>query len=400
MVFQTNGTGVWKLKLAAKPRPTLSTGCSAEADADDVEKQVDRWLGRRGKKHARPDVIAALAAKRVKLQKVYDAALDGTLDEVMATLDAAAKVVDLSPYVEAWHAEKSRAKKGAKSANAYRDQLRRLYPARVPFHLADFHRKEVRARVERLTRKPKQGATTLVPLDGPTKNRYRAAVSSFARYLVGEDLLESNFVRDIASYGENDPRMVYYERRAAKKLIGALPDPFSGIAAFACGFCAEWVAIATLQAGDLDLTRGRERAYVRGTKRPTRLRWVPLVEENRWVIPYLKRAIAGKLPDARVFPGVTESSALRRQKKVAKALGIVADGEDVDGQHTLHDWRHTHTVQLLRDGYEEQIAAAHLGDAVEMVRKVYGRFKPGKEDYARKRTPDKQLRVVRGGAEK
>lgn len=378
MVFKPKGTNIWKLKLAAPPRPTLSTGCYELADAEDMETQVERWLGQRGKKYARPDVIQALAAKRITLADAYDAALGGTLDDEMAKLEALANVVDLAPLVDGWHAEKRRAKKGAKSADNYRRQLRRLFPEDQPFHLTSFTRRDVKARLDALTGRKGRA------LDNPTRNRYRAAVSSFAKYLVEQELLETNFMRDVASYGENDARMVYYERREAKKLVGALEEPFSGIAAFACGFCAEWVAIATLQAGDLDLTRGHERAYVRGTKGPKRLRWVPLVEENRWVVPYLKRAVAGKLPDALVFAGISETRALRAQKKTARLLKITAAGEDVGGQHTLHDWRHTHTVQLLRDGYGEQIAAAHLGDAVDMVSKVYGQFKPGKEDYARK----------------
>jgi hypothetical protein len=122
----------------------------------------------------------------------------------------------------------------------------------------------VNARLDALTRT--DGKT---PLDNPTKNRYRAAVSSFAKYLVKLDLLESNFVRDIEGYGENDPRMVYYERADAKRLIAALPQPFAGISAFACGFCAEWAAVEQLTVADVDLTRARSARSCAGPRRRT-----------------------------------------------------------------------------------------------------------------------------------
>ncbi len=71
-------------------------------------------------------------------------------------------------------------------------------------------------------------------------------------------------------------------------------------------------------------------------------------------------------------------------QRIATDREIVAVGEEIYGQHTLHDWRHTHAVQLLRDGYSEQIAASHLGHKnTDMVRTKYGVFIPGKEDYAR-----------------
>jgi hypothetical protein len=38
-----------------------------------------------------------------------------------------------------------------------------------------------------------------------------------AKYLVNQELLETNFVRDIEGFGENDPRLVYYEIDDAKR---------------------------------------------------------------------------------------------------------------------------------------------------------------------------------------
>lgn len=377
MVFQVKGRGPFKLRIVLDDgrSATLSTGMYAREDAAAVETQVERWKGMKGEKYARPDVLALIVLKKIGLCEAYEAQQGGTLQ---ALVDAhketppAVPALDLWPHVAAWHAEKAKAKKGAASAEDYLRQLRTLYPIDAPFTLDAFTRKEVWSRIDALD------------VEDPTRNRYKAAVSAFAKYLLKRELLETNFTRDITGYAESDPRVVYYERRDAIRLIHGLDQPFAAAAAVACGFCAEWCAIADLFIEDVDLTKGLERCYVRGTKRSWRRRWVPLVPENRWVLPYIKKAVDGKLPGQRVFAGLREWVMLDAQRKRANELKIVANGEDQFGQHSIHDWRHTHIVQLLRDGYDEQIAAAHAGHKnTDLIRKVYGVFKPDVHDYAR-----------------
>jgi integrase len=291
------------------------------------------------------------------------------------------------------------AEEGAASADTYLWQLGVLYPeiAEKAFTLEHFTKVELAARLDALD------------VQGPTKNRYKLAASGFAKFLVRRGVLETNFVRDIEGFGENEERVVYYERPEAQRLVFGLAQPWAGIAAFAGGFCMEWGGLAALLVRDVSLLAGEEQVYVRGTKTKNRLRTVHLVEENRWLLPVLRAAIAGKAPNARVFAGLNKSKALREQRRVATALEIRAVGEDRFSQHDLHDWRHTHTVQLLRDGYSEAIAAAHLGHAnTHLVRTRYGLFVVTKADYARRvtttepatTTPTTTLEFTRTGGAK
>jgi hypothetical protein len=192
---------------------------------------------------------------------------------------------------------------------------------------------------------------------------------------VRRGILETNFVRDIEGFGENDPRKVYYELAR-----GEAADRRTRAAVGRCG--RDGLCLLHGRGGDrrglvrdVDLTKGEESCFVRGTKTVNRVRTVRLVEENRWLLPYIAAAIADKAPNAKVFPGLKRWTLLREQQKVASALEIRAIGEETFSQHTFHDWRHTRTVQLLRDGYEETVAAHDLGhEDVNLVRTTYGEF--------------------------
>jgi integrase len=381
MVFLKRGSKTYKCRITAAGGASaeLSTGCHTKADAVEVEQAVRRWEGKREKKHARPALVNALVERRVSLADAFEASLDGTLDRVVSeALEAPAvvKTVNLSERVHEWHDWKRAQKRGAKSADDYLRQLGTLFPEvhERRLTLALFTRAEVATRLDRLA------------VQAPTKNRYKLAASGFAKFLVRRGVLETNFVRDIEGFGENDPRMVYYERPEAQRLIFGLHDPVAGVAAFMAGFCMEWGAIAALLARDVSLVVGDERVYVRGTKTKNRLRTVPLVEENRWLLPVLERAVAHKAPNALVFAGLEKWVALKQQRKVAKDLTVVAVGETETRKHSLHDWRHTHTVQLLRDGYDEAVAAWHLGHAdTRLLRTCYGAFIVTQADYTRRR---------------
>ncbi len=373
MVFRAKGSRTFKLRVehADGRSATLSTGCILEKDADDVETIVRRWQGRKGKQYARQDVIDALVAKRIRLIEAYEASIAGTLEQLLGAHPATEPSVDLLPLIDAWHDDKAKARRGGGQASVYKDQVLTLFPQR-PLTLAMFTRKEVWARIDALN------------VEAPTKNRYRSAASSLAKFLVKRELLERNFVRDIDGYGEHDPRLVYYEIDDAKRLIKALAQPYAGIAAFALAFCAEWAAIDQLRIGDIALTDDPVIAHVRGKKRSWRDRYVPLVPELAWALKYLKPLLVGKFQGALVFDGVPEWRAIDEQRAAAAMLKLVAIGEEHFGPHSIHDWRQTHAVALLRWGYNEQIAADHLGHKNTMlVRQNYGRFKPTKYDYAK-----------------
>lgn len=370
MVFKAKGAQTYKLRVDHPDgrHATLSTGCRDEEDARDVEAIVDRWRGKKGKKYARPDVLDALIEKRVTLRDAVEAYNDAELEELLAAHPPIG--IDLAPEIDAWIADKKKGK-GAGQADTYEKQLRVLFPgATLPLSL--FTRREVWARLDALK------------VETPTKNRYRAAVSSFAKYLVKREVIDRNFVRDIEGFGENDPRLVYYEIDDARRLIAAMPQPYAAMSALAVGFCMEWTALDQAIVSDLALDATPIVARVRGTKRSTRARFVPLVPELRWTLDYIRPALEEKLPTAPILDGITEWRAIDVQRAAAKALKITAVGEDDFGPHSIHDWRQTHGVALLRWGYSEQIVADHEGHIdTTMVRRKYGRFRPSTHDYAK-----------------
>lgn len=374
MPFIAKHAKTWKTRVVAPSgrQAICSTGCQREKDAQAVERVVKLWQGAQGQQFARPDVLELVVGKRVSLADAVTAHHAGTLDALVREITTADSDVDLWPHVAAWHTERQTARKGAATAHVYLRQLETLWPRGERFTLAGFTRREILARLKSLA------------VEAPTRNRYKAAVSSFAQYLIDQELLELNVVRTIPSFGEHRPRVVYLERPDAERVIGGLPQPYAGIAAAMCGFGMEWTAIERARVEDFQLDAEPPKARVRGTKRDSRDRWVPLVRENRWVLPYLRAALKGRLPAAPAFEGVPEWRMLRVQYETMSTLGVVACGAEEFGPHTLHDWRSTHTVQLLRDGYSEQVAAAHLGHAnTTMVRTRYGLFRPSAFDYAK-----------------
>jgi integrase len=213
-------------------------------------------------------------------------------------------------------------------------------------------------------------------VDAPTKNRYKLAASGFAKYLVRRGILETNFVRDIEGFGENDPRKVYYELRgeAADRRTRAAVGRCA--AAMAYAFCME---------------EGRDRRGARARRRSHQGRgvllraWhqdgeprahVHLVEENRWLLPYIARRDRGQGAQCESVPGPQALDAPPRAAEGgARARDPRRSARRRFSQHTFHDWRHTRTVQLLRDGYEESVAAHDLGhEDVNLVRTTYGEF--------------------------
>lgn len=373
MMFRPKGSHTYKVRVDTVDgrRATLTTGCVTKADAEDVERAVHRWQGRKGKKYARPDVIDALVEKRIALPDAFEADTNGTLDALVAAHPPTPVAVDLMPLLEAWRDDKRKSGKGAGQADVYYEQILRLMPAR-PLTLAMFNRKDVWALLDALD------------VDAPTKNRYRSAASSLASFLVKRELLDRNFVREITGYGENDPRLVYYEIDDARRLIGGLQQPYAGIAAAALGFCMEWCALDTLRVGDVALEADPITSRVRGTKRRHRNRIVPLVPQLAWTLDYIRPLLADKTPTALVFDAVPEWRAIDVIRDTADELEIAAVGEEEFGPHSLHDWRQTHAVALLRWGYNEQIVADHLGHKnTTLVRNNYGRFKPTAHDYAK-----------------
>lgn len=327
----------------------VSTGMQSEEDAVSVAQLVWRWRGKKGQRFARPDVLSAVFVGDVSLAEASEAHEMGTLNTLMSRLSDK----DLDALVHEW----------AEEANAkYVTQVRRLIPEGKMFPASAFTKSAVRVFLGKLT------------CSGPTKNRYRAALSVFAKWLVERDIIETNVVRDVSGYKEHDPREAWLSWSDLKRVILAAPAHMRAPIALAGGAGLEYKALIALRLTDVDF--GTKEIRARGTKTRWRNRTVR-AEEFVW--PILQRHCQSLTGHALLFPELTHERALAAIRSAEKACGLPL--------YRFHDLRHTYAVNALKSGLKAQTVAHQLGhkDAT-MVVKVYGKYVPDAADYERPAT--------------
>lgn len=341
MVFKAKGAHTYKLRvtLADGRSATCSTGTTDRRTALDVEAMVARF-----KRQRRWDVLAPIVDKRLTLRAAYDANQAGTLDTLIAELDD----IDLDPLVTEW---------ADRAAPKYVRQVRRMIVAGTRYPLSRFRKKTIKAFLDGLS------------CDDPTRNRYRAALSSFSRWLMDHEYVEFNPALTVALYGEHDPRVVWMTWKQAKAAADAAPEPFRSLFAIMGATGIELGAALVIRATDVDV--GERTIHARGTKRMHRNR---VVRYEPWAAPYMERIMKPLVGAVLLFPDVTGGDALDQWKDAQKAVGLEG--------HTLHDLRHTYAVNALRKGYKHQVVAHQLGHKdPTMVTRVYGRYVPDASDY-------------------
>jgi len=266
---------------------------------------------------------------------------------------------NLNDYIEGWQ-DWLRTRRGTTEGTRakYRRQVREFIPENKPFPASGFTRAAV--------------STFLNGLTVGAPNRFRAALSSFARYLVEREALQHNPVRDVQCAKERAPRMRSLSRADAQKLVDAVnPAEARAVHALMCGSGIEIGAVLTLRHRDIEVEAGTVHAH--GTKRASRDRVVRVTEPWCWqiVLEWLRAQRA--LPDAPVF-GQSYWAVTDALRRVLKALKWT--------DYRSHDWRHTYAVQALRDGEAPQVVAHQLGHkTAAMVYAVYGRYAPTASDY-------------------
>lgn len=360
-VIKPQGKG----RQAYKVRLALPGGrkrvCGTDTYSERTAKAMAAWATslRRGQER-RMDVYEAIVLGRVPLSVAFDRR--GDLQGLMASLSD----VNLEPYVGAWRAWKSGAKKGSGSAEKYETQVRTLIPAGQPFMRSQLTVKAIRKHLAGLD------------CDDSTRNRYKAALSSFCRYLVDHDVLDRNPARDVPGWPSGAPREAWYSMEDAKRVLKALPQPHRAIEALMCGACLEWQAIERLTRADVDRKAGT--VYARGTKQPWRTRTCKVLEIFEWCWPHIEPALAGKLPAARLFDGITERDALAVHHAATAALKLP--------RTRLHDWRHTHLVLALKAGYPPLPLSRQAGHKdAHLLWTVYGKHIPSLDELTPRVTP-------------
>lgn len=338
MPFKSKGRDFYKVRVTGSDGRSLVAGCGT--DDLNTAKAIERMVRdmRRRRDWTALDLIVD---RRVKLPEVFDAYDSGNLARFIQSLDA----IDVAALLKEW---KGNAK--------YVTQIRCLVGDSMSAD--EFNR----ARISRFLADLKVSPST--------KNRYRSAISVFAAWLVERDIIPHNPVKDVKGYKPKEREPVWLERPQAQALIGALSHPSRALEALMAATGVEWQVIERLVARDIDFKA--KTVHARGSKTRWRNRIVRATEMWAWDI--FADYARGFSPNALVFGGVDKYASLRRHQNASKLLNLP--------RTTLHDWRHTYSVQSLRDGYKPSVIAHQLGhhDA-NLVISRYGRWIPDARDY-------------------
>jgi len=309
------------------------------------------------KRYGRYDVLDLIAGRYVSARDLYQAEVQGLLTQAVnraRALMAEQAETDLDPVLAMW------ADSGG--APRYVSQCRRLIVEGERFP------------VSRFTRRTLSEFLRALPVSNPTRNRYRAALSQFARFLVERELIAENPLRAVAGFKEHAPRDVYYDDATARAVVSALEQPYRALEALMCGSGIEWGAAVTLKRADV--TPETHGIIARGTKtKYRRYREMRVLDDWCWSEFWsYARAWVGDLP---YFADVDHREALAAHRAAVQAVRAPAS--------TLHDWRHTFAVRERRKGTPMQIIKHQLGHAPgsTVVERVYGAFSPLQDDYER-----------------
>ena len=344
-VYEVSGA----FRLCSTGTPHVVTANAVEAWHQQIRRRLDP-LG----------VLQAIVDGRITLPEAFALGEADAAARLKASEVEAARV-DLSTELDPWEASVARQRK-VRTAEEYRGQVNKLYPDR-PLYAVALTPVEVAKRLDGLLASRRREPT---PAGPGTRNRYRAALSSFCKHLVRRGLLTVNPVRDVESDSEPDSPMRWQTLPNTLRILTALqkrePQGCAAEALMAAGGL-ELAAIQRMQPGDMDLATLT--AFARGTKRTHRERMVRL---RPWVVPFVKPYWATLEPTAPLaFAGYTQDRASRWHEAALAECKLA--------HCTLHDWRHTHAVQLLQDGEHPDAVRNQLGlKTTALVWARYGRF--------------------------
>lgn len=336
------------------------------AEHRDVALEVCRFLGwLRGRREAY--LLEAIASGKTSAGTAYTAYTGNRLDQFITELRDGITDVDLEPYVKRWQKELERRKRPNPDTRAkYLRQVRTLVEEGTPLRRSAFTKQRIR--------------DWLSSLEVGQPNRYRAALSSFAEYLVFEDVLPANPVLQVPAARESEPRARYLTAAQAKKLVDAFPHDGEATArdrrirALHAAMLATGMEYGAAQVID-PATVTETSVYAGGTKRAHRKRTCEIPPRWRWAWRIARDEILQHADGTEPFGDIS----VHQSHRALKAALTVAK---LDPEYTQHDHRHTWAVQALRDGLPLHVVAHQLGhrDAT-MTLRVYGRFIPSGADY-------------------
>lgn len=354
MPYQKDGGKMWYCRVRTRGGRTAihPTGTPLRNAAVRVEAWVKEVRGNLDK----VGILDAIIDKRITLADAYALGEEGVRAKFEAEAIAAADT-NMTPLLTEFIEQKRKATRGSASADDYERQIRALFPA-TPFLRSQMTVPSIARRLDAL------------PHSDPTKNRYRAALSGFCRWLVRRGDLQTNPAREVGGYTERDGRDVWYDRETSLRVLRAIVgDTYRAREALMCATGMDWSDCTRLRVRDLDLKTLEVRCH--GSKTKYRNRTIRITERD--LIPLIRPALANKLPDAMVFEG-GHRAAIKWHHRAVKAAKAPPS--------TLHDWRHTYAVNALKQGQPATVVAHQLGHRdANLVWTRYGRFVPGSADY-------------------
>lgn len=325
----------------------------------DVAENVCRFL-HWCKARRESFLLEHMGGGAVQAGAAYTAYVDNRLDRFIVELRDGIQDVDIEPFVARWQKELARKKKpNADSRAKYLRQVRTLIADGVPFRKSQFTKQAIR--------------TWLSDLPVGQPNRYRAALSSFAEFLVFEDVLAGNPVLQVKAGKEAEPRTEHLSQADAKKLIAAMAgEPvYQALHAAMLATAMEYGAAKAIDPGTVSETS----AYAAGTKRAHRKRTCTIYKRWTWAWKIAHAYLQQFKDGSRPFGGVSVYQSAHALERGLKAANLVRD-------YTQHDHRHTWAVQGIRDGLALHVVAHQLGHRDStMTLRVYGRFTPMASDY-------------------
>lgn len=357
--FRARNRKVWKTRITLEDGRTGIFSCGTD-DLATARQVVNAVKSLKRRRIWAP--LIAVIEKRITLGRMFDAYESGSLDTLLKELNDP----DLSELVNDWTTN-----------DAYRMQVRRMIPKGKRYPASRFTRKAVSEFLANLNQAPRREDEPVRAMSGSTRNRYRAALSVFARWLVEREVIDTNLVRDVRAHPSNAPRMTWLTREQAKKLLLALPPENRAMEALMASTGMELQAVQRLRRADISLTMRTARAQ--GSKTVWRNRVVVATEPWAWEL--VESFLANQLPETPCFT-VRGDTLLKTHQRVSKEQGLP--------ETTLHDWRHSYAVWSLKDGISDTAVAQQLGHKdTSLLRKVYGRYIPDQADFSKRiSTPD------------
>lgn len=372
MVYKRKGSSRFQITVPTRKEGEyvhLSTGTRDQATA---EAMAAMWtvLGAQGKRQW--DLIDAVLERRLKLARLYDHYIGGTLEQLRKELDD----VDLAPGVEKWRAT---------IAQRHRGHSVRKYPrwSEALFPLDE--EGKVRPALRSLVADPVHISAILEELPGGNTNRRRhhEVFSAIFAYLKGKRLVTANPMAEVAKMPKAKKEQPHIARiEDALRLVHAMPTAAErAMVALAEGGGLELQAIYSMR--PLDVVNADERiVFAHGSKNVYRDRQA-IIDAEFWPAFHDFVRSAAVHPTARLFtmPEDTFRDHFRNACAALREKHV-----PIPPRYAPHKARHTYTIRHLQASDDPQLIAENLGHSdVGTLFRDYAKYRPKATEIRRAR---------------